>query len=336
MADERQILSDARDLLANEARALDRLAETLDDGFIEAVRHLLTCQGRIVCTGIGKAGIIARKIGATLASTGTPADFLHPAEAIHGDLGRVTSRDVVLALSNSGTTEELLKLVGPVRSIGATVVAITSATDSPLALHADVVLAYGQVAEACPLGLAPTTSTTVMLALGDALAMAVLTERDFSTEEFARFHPGGNLGRSLMLVTEVMRSGDRLPVVGTDADIAQAVDAMTSTKGRPGAVIVVDDSGGFAGFYTDGDLRRNLLEARSSGDGDILTRKVAEFMTVSPVTIDPGDLVGDALRLLREKRIDQLAVVDKAGRAVGLLDIQDLLSIKALAWGPPT
>jgi len=336
VADERQILSDARDLLANEARALDRLAETLDDGFIEAVRHLLTCQGRIVCTGIGKAGIIARKIGATLASTGTPADFLHPAEAIHGDLGRVTSRDVVLALSNSGTTEELLKLVGPVRSIGATVVAITSATDSPLALHADVVLAYGQVAEACPLGLAPTTSTTVMLALGDALAMAVLTERDFSTEEFARFHPGGNLGRSLMLVTEVMRSGDRLPVVGTDADIAQAVDAMTSTKGRPGAVIVVDDSGGFAGFYTDGDLRRNLLEARSSGDGDILTRKVAEFMTVSPVTIDPGDLVGDALRLLREKRIDQLAVVDKAGRAVGLLDIQDLLSIKALAWGPPT
>ena len=265
MADERQILSDARDLLANEARALDRLAETLDNGFLQAVRHLLACEGRVVCTGIGKAGIIARKIGATLASTGTPADFLHPAEAIHGDLGRVTSRDVVLALSNSGTTEELLKLVGPVRSIGATVVAITSATDSPLAQHADVVLAYGQVAEACPLGLAPTTSTTVMLALGDALAMAVLTERDFSTEKFARFHPGGNLGRSLMLVTEVMRSDDRLPVVGTDADIAQAVDAMTSTKGRPGAVIVVDDSGGFAGFYTDGDLRRKPARSEVVG-----------------------------------------------------------------------
>ena len=331
MADDRQILSDARDLLANEARALERLAETLGQPFVQAVHLIAGCRGRVITSGIGKAGIIARKIGATMASTGTPADFLHPTEALHGDLGRVSGDDVVLALSNSGTTEELLRLVGPVAAIGAATIAITGEIDSPLGQNADVVLAYGQVAEACPLGLAPTTSTTVMLALGDALAMAVLTERSLSPADFARYHPGGNLGRSLMKVGEVMRQSEALPLLASGAPLARAIDVMTSTPGRPGAVLVTAADGGFAGFYTDGDLRRNLLTG-AQGGGDILARPIDDFMTTSPVTIRPDALVGDAMRILREKHIDQLPVVDEGGRPVGLLDVQDLLTIRAFAW----
>lgn len=331
-----QILEGARQLLATEAQALQMLGQTLDEEFVRGVRLLLGCRGRVIATGIGKAGIIARKLAATLASTGTPSDFLHPAEAIHGDLGRVTRADVVLALSNSGTTDELLRLVGPLRGIGASTLAITADPASPLAQHADVVLAYGRVTEACPLGLAPTTSTTVMLALGDALAMEVLKLRDFSPAEFARFHPGGNLGRSLMRVDEVMRQGEALPVVRAGTDLADAVEVMTSTPGRPGAVVVVDEGGVFAGFYTDGDLRRNLLQARGDGDASVLSRPIDEVMTRDPIVIGPTELVGDALRVLRDRKIDQLAVVDETRQAVGLLDIQDLLDIRALSWGPPS
>lgn len=339
--DDQTLLAGAAELLDAEADALGRLSKALQEdvlgpGFVAAVRLLLGCEGRIVTTGIGKAGIIARKLGATLASTGTPADFLHPTEALHGDLGRVTDRDVVLALSNSGTTEELVRLVGPLRSLGARMVAITGAADSPLARHADVALVYGQVTEACPLGLAPTTSTTVMLALGDALAMEVLKARHFSPEGFARFHPGGNLGRSLMRVEEVMRQGEALPIVPAGTSLARAVEVMTSTPQRPGAVIISDAEGRFAGFYTDGDLRRNLLAASERGDGALLGDPIDGVMTVDPVTIRPEALVGDALRVLRERKIDQLAVVDEARRPVGLLDIQDLLDIRALAWGSPS
>jgi arabinose-5-phosphate isomerase len=248
----------------------------------------------------------------------------------------VTRRDVVLALSNSGSTEEILRLVGPLRAIGAKTVAITGDGDSPLAGHAQVSLIYGQVTEACPLGLAPTTSTTVMLALGDALAMEVLKVRSFSPEEFARFHPGGNLGRSLMRVREVMRQGESLPLVSSGTSLAQAVEVMSSTPGRPGAVVVKTADGHFAGFYTDGDLRRNLLTARGKGNFEFLSRPIDEVMTHDPITIDPDELVGDALRLLRERKIDQLAVVGDDRKPTGLLDIQDLLDIKALAWGPPT
>lgn len=335
MADEQEILSGARELLAAEARALGLLVETLDGAFVEAVELILACPGRVVTTGIGKAGIIARKISATLASTGTPSDFLHPAEALHGDLGRVTANDLVLALSNSGSTAEILRLVGPLRDIGAATIAITAEPDSPVGRHAEVVLAYGRVTEACPLGLAPTTSTTVMLALGDALAMAVSRERHFSPEAFARFHPGGDLGRSLMRVEEVMRKGEALPLVPAGSSLALAVEAMTSTVGRPGAVLVVAPDGTFAGLYTDGDLRRNLLAARNAGSFDMLSRPIDEVMTIDPVTIGPEQLVGDALRVLRERKIDQLAVVDGGRVPVGLLDIQDLLDIRALAWSPP-
>lgn len=340
MDDDQTLLAGAAELLDAEADALGRLARLLRDGalgpsFVAAVRLLADCEGRVVTTGIGKAGIIARKLGATLASTGTPADFLHPTEALHGDLGRVSQHDVVLALSNSGTTEELVRLIGPLRTLGAATIAITGADDSPLAHHADIALVYGQVTEACPLGLAPTTSTTVMLALGDALAMEVLKARRFSPEAFARFHPGGNLGRSLMRVDEVMRRGEALPIVPAGTSLARAVHVMTATPQRPGAVIVIDDAGFFAGFYTDGDLRRNLLTAAENDDPTLLGAPIDGVMTVDPVTIRPDDLVGDALRVLRERKIDQLAVVDERRVPVGLLDIQDLLDIRALAWGAP-
>lgn len=330
MATDEHILDGARTLLAAEAQALSLMVETLDGDFVRAVRLVAGCEGRVVTTGIGKAGIIARKIGATLASTGTPADYLHPAEALHGDLGRVTRRDVVLALSNSGTTEELLRLVGPLKDIGARLVAITADAGSPLGRHADVVLDYGRVTEACPLGLAPTTSTTVMLALGDALAMAVLSERRLSPEDFARFHPGGDIGRSLMKVEEVMRKGEMLPLIAAGSSLSQAIECMTSTKGRPGAVLVVAPDGGFAGFYTDGDLRRTLLAARASNRFDMLARPIDEVMTARPITVAPGQLVGEARRVLRERQIDQLPVVDAAGRPVGLLDVQDLLALRSL------
>jgi len=333
VADDQDILAGARALLAAEAEALGVLEKSLDHDFVRAVRLVAACTGRVVTTGIGKAGIIARKIGATLASTGTPSDFLHPAEALHGDLGRVSRNDVVLALSNSGTTHEILRLIGPLRDVGTQLVAITSDPTSPLAQHADVVLDYGEVVEVCPLGLAPTTSTTVMLALGDALAMAVLKERRFSTEEFARFHPGGNLGRSLMKVSEVMRQGTALPLVRSGSSLTAAVEAMTTTPGRPGSVLVVDDDGLFVGFYTDGDLRRCLLRARETDDFAMLSRPVDEVMTRKPITLSPDALVATGLRLLRERQIDQLAVIDSAGRAVGLLDIQDLLNIHAISWG---
>jgi arabinose-5-phosphate isomerase len=336
LSDDPQILAGAKQLLETEARALEQMGGLLDGTFVEAVRLISACEGRIVTTGIGKAGIIARKISATLASTGTPSDYLHPVEAIHGDLGRVNRRDVVLALSNSGSTEEILRLVGPLRAIGAKTVAITGDGESALAKHAHVSLVYGQVTEACPLGLAPTTSTTVMLALGDALAMEVLKARNFSPEEFASFHPGGNLGRSLMRVHEVMRQGPSLPLVATGTSLAQAVEVMTSTPGRPGAVVVKTKYGRFAGFYTDGDLRRNLLTARGIGNFEFLSRPIDEVMTHDPITIGPDELVGDAMRMLRERKIDQLAVVDSDSKPAGLLDIQDLLDIKALAWGPPT
>jgi arabinose-5-phosphate isomerase len=253
---------------------------------------------------------------------------------LHGDLGRVTRRDVVLALSNSGTTEELLRLVGPLKDLGVPLLALTADAKSPLARHADVVLDYGRVTEACPLGLAPTTSTTVMLALGDAVAMAVLSERNFTPEEFARFHPAGNLGRSLMRVEEVMRKGEALPLLPSGSTVAQAIERMTSTPGRPGAVLVVKPDGTFLGLYTDGDLRRGLLQARTDAGSDMLRRLVDEVMTAAPTTVRPGALVGEALRLLRERKIDQLPVVDEARRAVGLLDIQDLLAIRALPINP--
>jgi arabinose-5-phosphate isomerase len=319
----RDLVAYGRTVLVAEARAIE--AVVLGDGFADTVRAILGCKGRVVVTGMGKPGFVAQKISATLASTGIPSYFVHPAEAAHGDLGRIARHDVVLALSNSGETEEILRLLPALKKIGARVVAITKDRVNPLARGADLVVPIGNVDEACPMKLAPTASTAVLLAVGDALAMTVLANRKFDKEEYALFHPGGKLGRGLMKVGELMRGGDANPVVRESAPLHEAVAVMTETPGRPGAACVVDSAGKLVGIFTDGDLRR-LVE---HGQTDF-TEPVATAMGRNPRTVRPDALVVDAARVLRQGRIDQVPVVDGEGRPVGLLDVQDLLAAKIL------
>jgi arabinose-5-phosphate isomerase len=319
----KDLLEHGRTVLHAEAAAIQ--AVRLDDRFAEAVRWILDCKGRVVVTGMGKPGFVAQKISATLASTGTPSLYVHPAEAAHGDLGRIARDDLVIALSNSGETEELLRLLPALKKIGARIVAITRDRANPLARGADLVVTIGNVEEACPMGLAPTASTAVLLAVGDALAMAVLAVRPFDREEYALFHPGGKLGRGLMKVQELMRGAEANPVVREDAPLAAAVAVMTETPGRPGATSVIDAAGKLVGIFTDGDLRR-LVE---HGETDF-ARPVATAMGRNPRTVRPDALVVDAARILRQARIDQVPVVDAEGRPVGLLDVQDLLAAKIL------
>jgi arabinose-5-phosphate isomerase len=319
----RDLVEYGRSVVAAEARAIGALR--LDEAFARAVEWILACKGRVVVTGMGKSGFIAQKISATLASTGTPSLYVHPAEAAHGDLGRIARDDVVFALSNSGETEEILRLLPALRKIGARVVAFTRDHANPLARGADLSVAIGNVEEACPMKLAPTASTAVLLAVGDALAMTVLANRPFDREEYALYHPGGKLGRGLMKVREVMRQGDASPVVAESAPLADAVAVMTETPGRPGATSVVDAAGKLVGIFTDGDLRR-LVEHRQTD----FTRPVATAMGRNPRTVRPDALIVDAARVLRHARIDQVPVVDDEGRPVGLLDVQDLLAAKIL------
>jgi arabinose-5-phosphate isomerase len=310
-------------VVAAEARAIAAVA--LGDAFARAVEWILGCKGRVVVTGMGKPGFVAQKISATLASTGTPSLYVHPAEAAHGDLGRIARDDVVLALSNSGETEEILRLLPSLRRIGARIVALTRDAANPLARAADLVVPIGNVEEACPMGLAPTASTAVLLAVGDAIAMTVLAERPFDREEYALYHPGGKLGRGLMKVSELMRHGDANPVVAASAPLREAVAVMTETPGRPGATSVVDDAGKLVGILTDGDLRR-MIEHGETDFG----RPVSSVMGRGPRTVRPDALVVDAARVLRQARVDQVPVVDGEGRPVGLLDVQDLLAAKIL------
>jgi len=319
----RALVAFGRMVLDTEARAIGALR--LDETFGTAVEWLLACKGQVILTGIGKPGFVAQKISATLASTGTHSIYLHPAEAAHGDLGRVSRRDVLVALSNSGESEEILRLLPAVKRIGARIVAVTRDGHTPLARAADLVLAIGDVEEACPMGLAPTTSTAALLAVGDALAMAVLENRRFGREDYALYHPGGRLGRHLMKVAELMRQGDMNPLVRADAPLKRAVAVMTETAGRPGACTVVDRRRRLVGVFTDGDLRR-LVERQAV---DFLV-PVSEVMTRNPRTVRPEELLVDAARVMREARIDQVPVVDRAGRAVGLLDVQDLLAARIL------
>jgi len=319
----RELVEYGRTVIAAEAAALGQL--TLDGRFATLVEWILACRGRVVVTGMGKPGFIAQKISATLASTGTPSHYLHPAEAAHGDLGRVAREDLILALSNSGETEEILRLLPALKRIGARVVALTRDAASPLGRGADLVLPLGAIEEACPMGLAPTASTAALLAIGDALAMTLLKNRPFDREEYALYHPGGKLGRGLMKVRDVMRAGEANPLVRDDATVAQAVSVMTRTPGRPGACTVVNAAGALVGVFTDGDLRR-LMEA---GRID-LGAPVASVMSRNPRTVRPEALVADAARVLRQARIDQVPVVDEANRPVGLLDVQDLLAARVL------
>ncbi|MBL8842004.1 MAG: KpsF/GutQ family sugar-phosphate isomerase [Planctomycetes bacterium] len=319
------LLRAARDVLEQEARAIARLAEQLGAPFLSAVELLRGCRGMVVVTGMGKAGLVGAKVSATLASTGTRSHFLHPAEAAHGDLGRLDEQDLVLALSFSGTTDEVVRLLEPIRRIGARLIALTGHPESPLGRHADLVLDVGKVVEACPLGLAPTTSTSVMLALGDALALTVMRLRNFSPEDFARFHPAGALGRKLLTVGEVMRRGRDAPEVASGTSLFAAVTAMTAT--RAGAVTVVDGGGRAIGFYTDGDLRRNVVQWSGGGAVDLAKHTIDEVMTRSPKTIGPSHLATEALHVMKERQFDQILVVTDDGRPAGLLDVQDLLRV---------
>jgi arabinose-5-phosphate isomerase len=323
--DKRRVLADAREVLETEGRAVLALADVIDGGFFAALELILACRGRVVVTGLGKSGLVGQKMSATLASTGTPSLFIHAAEAVHGDMGRITPDDVVLALSNSGESEEVLRLIRPVKSLGAKLIALTGAAESSLARHADIVISIGRIEEACPMGLVPTTSTTAMLAVGDALAICLFNCRGFGREEYARFHPGGQLGRKLMKVGEVMRSGEENPIAELGASLREVVVIMTQTKGRPGAASIVDAKGMLAGFFTDGDLRRLLANPGFSIDCD-----VDSVMVKNPKTVRPEQLVAEAERILRENQIDQVPVVDDAGVPVGLLDVQDLLSTRLL------
>lgn len=311
----------AREVLEAEARAIAQLASQLDASFDEAVQLILDCRGRVVVSGMGKAGFIAQKLSATFASTGTASHFLHPAEAHHGDLGRVASDDVLIALSNSGETDELNRLLPALARLGVTVIALTGRRESTLAQGARVVLDIGRVEEACPMGLAPTTSAAALLAMGDALAMAVLRLREFTTEDYAANHPGGQLGRRLRKVSEVMRTGERNPVVPERATLGEAIGVMTKTPGRPGATCVVDGMGRLTGLFTDGDLRRLVEEGRID-----FSASVASVMTRQPRSVTPESLAWDAAQVLRAKQIDQVPVVDEDEHPVGLLDVQDLLA----------
>ncbi len=310
----------AKDVLFLESEAIKNLIDHLDHNFQRAVDLIFNCKGRVVVTGIGKAGIIGQKISATLASTGTPSYWLHSSEARHGDLGRVVVDDIVLALSNSGETE-VVTLLPFVKQIGAKVIAITGNNKSSLAQYSDVVLDIGKIEEPCPLGLAPSASSTAMLALGDALALTIFKKRNLSKEDYAFYHPGGELGRKLLTVEMVMRKGEENPVANEDTLLSEVLKIMTETVGKPGAVSIVDKQNKLVGFFTDGDLRRHLK------NGVSLRGRVKEFMTRSPKVINACCLVAEAYKILKEYKIDQVPVIDDSNTPVGIIDVQDLLEV---------
>ena len=316
------MLEHAQDVLRMEAEAILELVPRIDENFAAAVNLILECEGRTVITGMGKSGLIGRKMAATLASTGTPSFYLHPAEGIHGDLGMVTAADVVIALSNSGETGEVLNILPSLRRIGAKIIAMVGNANSTLGKNADVILDVGVSKEACPLGLAPTSSTTAALAYGDALALALLQKHNFTASQFAIFHPGGSLGRKLLLtVGNIMHKGDENPTVLADTTVQDALFVITD-KGL-GAVSVVDENGIMQGVLTDGDIRRGL-----SKGVDFLQRPVRELMTANPKTITQDKLAAQALHLMesnKPKPITVLPVLDENRKVIGLLHMTDLV-----------
>jgi arabinose-5-phosphate isomerase len=316
----------ARKVLQTEAEAILALVERLDDRFEKGVSILLDCRGRVIVTGMGKSGIIARKIAATLSSTGTPAFFLHPAEAIHGDLGVLQADDVIVALSNSGETEELLRLLETIKRLGARMLAITGDCQSTLAQAADVALDCQVSQEACPMNLVPTASTTAALALGDALAMTLFVAKGFREEDFANIHPGGKLGKRLMRVEQLLHLD--APAVPPSASMSQVMQAMSRTApGRLrsfGMTCVIDNANRLAGIITDGDLRRLLLAAQETVPGSILDKTAADVMSRNPVTVTRSTLAVEALRLMEERKITSLVVVGDSQQVEGVLSLHDL------------
>ena len=319
-----RIFDRAKEVLRIEAEAVHQMQDQLDDQFVAAVETILACRGRLVVMGMGKSGHVARKIAATMASTGTPALFVHPAEARHGDLGMIQAEDVVLALSHSGETEEIAAIAPHIKRLGARLIAITGHPGSSLAKLSDVHVTARVALEACPLNLAPTASTTAALALGDALALVLLELRDFSAEDFARSHPGGNLGRRLLVhVRDVMRSNEQMPKVVSGASVTEALREISAK--RMGMTAVVDAEGRAIGIFTDGDLRRVLDQGI-----DVRTKTVDDVMTVRPRSIDANRLASEVAHLMDTERINHLLVVDKEGRLIGAVGVHDLLESKVL------
>jgi arabinose-5-phosphate isomerase len=320
-------LAFARGVLRAESAAVAAAADRLGAAFLSAVDLLLHCEGRVAVVGVGKSADVGAKLAGTLNSTGTRAYTLDATRAVHGDLGMVHPDDVALLLSHSGESDEIVRLIGPLRKLCAALVAVTGNPDGTLARAADAAVVYGPVAEACPLALAPSSSTTVMLALGDAVAFSLMQERGFTADDFARFHPAGNLGRRLATVADVMRTGHELRVAPAAVTVRTVFARVRHEGRRTGAVMLVDDAGRLAGLFTDSDLAR-LLEA---GRDAALDEPVERVMTKTPVVVGPAARVGEALDLLRGKKISELPVVDAAGRPVGMIDITDLIGLAPAA-----
>jgi arabinose-5-phosphate isomerase len=309
----------AKEVLKIEAQAINDLKAKIGKNFEKALDLILKTKGRVVVSGMGKTGIIAQKFSATLASTGTPSLFLHTAEAIHGDLGKVTVDDALIIISNSGSTDEMKQLLPFLKKIGCRIIALTGNIKSVLAKYSDVVLDVSVKKEACPLGLAPTASTTATLAMTDALAVCLLESKGFKEKDFAFFHPGGALGRRLLLkVEDIMRTGLANPIVNEDKKVSEVL--LKITQARAGSATVVDKAGKLKGIFTDGDLRRHL-----EIDVNLPRRKIKEVMTKNPAVVNKEMLAAQAMRILQEKKIDEIPVVDGKNRPVGLLDVQDLL-----------
>lgn len=315
----------ARSVIKSEADAIGAMVRVVDESFASAAEIIFNSTGSVIVTGVGKAGIIGEKISATLASTGTPSHFLHPVEALHGDLGRVQTGDVLLALSHSGESDEIIRLINPIKQQEIKLIAITGDADSRLARHSDVVLCMGTLEEACPLGIAPSVSTACMLALGDAIAFTVMKARDFKATDYARFHPGGSLGAKLITVGQSMmfQRGEQLPLAGVDDTLKQMLEKTDNIK-RRGAVMIVDSAGALAGIITDADLRRAVVARQA----DFLTCKTSEIMTAGCKRVTEETLAAEAMAIFHKYRIDELPVVDNDGKPVGLIDVQDVVAIK--------
>jgi len=317
----------ARQVIVGEADAIASMTPVVDRAFERAAEMIYQCPGSVTVSGIGKAGIIGRKISATLASTGTPSHFLHPAEAVHGDLGRLRANDVMVVLSYGGETDEIVRLINLVKRLDVRLIAITGNRDSSLSKYSDVTLCIGKMPEACPLGVAPSVSTTCMLALGDALALTVMKARNFSVEDYVRFHPGGSLGARLMTVEQSMmfQPGEKLPIAQVGDTVGELLQRTGDVK-RHGAVMVVDGAGRLAGIVTDADLRR-LMTAKGPKVFDL---KAGQIMTADCKRIRADALATEAMAIFHKFRIDELPVVDEDDRPVGLIDVQDIVMIKVV------
>ena len=326
------ILPFARQVLETEASAVRAVIPLLDEQFEKAVRLILDCPGAVLTSGIGKAGHVARRLSASFSSTGTPSHYLDPAEAVHGDLGAIRRGDIVLILSHSGESDEIVRMLSVIKKLGNPVIAITASAGTALGRYSDIVLKLGRIEEACPLGLAPSASTTAMGALGDALFLSVMKCRKFTAEEFALYHPAGQIGRKLIKVKDAMtfRLGENLPVASDRLTVGQVLHEVSTIKRRSGAVILVDEAGKVSGIFSDGDLRRAITD----NDGSALRRPIRDLMTRNPKRIRGEQLASEAIGLMRPFRIDELPVVDDDDRPIGLIDIQDLVVLRMMDVEP--